>query len=73
MTEELETDTRRHDTLDPGSNTHLVNEAAATTTVAAAASPCPLDKLTYISAVQWCEPAVLVGSVGRDVYHSVHG
>jgi hypothetical protein len=36
LTEELETDTRRHDTLDPGSNTHLVNEAAATTTVAAA-------------------------------------
>jgi hypothetical protein len=30
--------------------TYLVNEAAATTTVAAAASPCPLDKMSPISA-----------------------
>ena len=31
--------------------THLVNEAAATTTVVAAASPCPLDKPLPISAI----------------------
>jgi hypothetical protein len=30
---------------------HLVNEAAAATTVAAAASPCPLDKMIPISTV----------------------
>jgi hypothetical protein len=49
-TRAYQTDTRRYDTLDTQMTaTHPVNEAAATTTVAAAASPCPLDKIPHIS------------------------
>ena len=33
--------------------THLVNEAAAATTVVAAASPCPLDTIPPISERRW--------------------